>query len=439
MSDFRDVLRAARGSGILAAAHFEAVARGAADQSVPDYQLASWLTAVYARGLAPEETFALTMALARSGGPLEPSPGAVDKHSTGGVGDKTTLVVAPLVASLGIPVAKMSGRGLAHTGGTLDKLESIPGFRVNLSRDEWAQVVERVGVAVAAQSRELAPADGRLYALRDATATVDSPALIAASIMSKKIAGGARALVLDVKVGRGSFNASVADGRRLAQLMLEVASRAGIRAEALLTNMEEPLGQAVGNALEVNEAWATLQGGGPADLRALVLAVSAAMVVQARGRAGPEEAAAAAREVRAALDGGQARDKFREWVQAQGGDVGQVERGLPLAPAALVTWAGEAGVVSRVDPLEIGRAAMEVGAGRRVAADVVNPRVGVEVLVKTGDRLSPGAWVGRVYADSASARELAVRRVGDAVTVAPDAAAGVPRSPVVWEALSTPH
>lgn len=435
MSDFRDVLRAARGPGALDAAHFEAVARGAADQSVPDYQLASWLTAVYARGLSPDETFALTMAMARSGGPLEPSPGAVDKHSTGGVGDKTTLVVAPLVASLGIPVAKMSGRGLAHTGGTLDKLESIPGFRVNLSRDEWARVVERVGVAVAAQSRELAPADGRLYALRDATATVDSPALIAASIMSKKIAGGARALVLDVKIGRGSFNASIADGRRLAQLMLEVASRTGIRAEALLTNMEEPLGHAVGNALEVNEAWAALQGRGPADLRALVLAVSAAMVAQARGTPGPKAAAAAFNDVQAALDGGRARDKFCEWVRAQGGDPSQVERGLPLAPAALVAWAGEAGVVSRVDPLQIGAAAMEVGAGRRVAADVVNPRVGVEVLVKTGDRLQPGAPVGRVYAETSSDRERAVRMVRHAVEVA---AAVAPRPPVVWEAMSTP-
>ncbi len=434
MSDFRDLLTAARDSRQLPPAHFEAVARGAASQSVPDYQLASWLTAVYLRGLSPEEVFALTMALARSGGPLAPSPGAVDKHSTGGVGDKTTLVVAPLVASLGIPVAKMSGRGLAHTGGTLDKLESIPGFRVNLSRDEWARVVERVGVAVAAQSQELAPADGRLYALRDATATVDSPALIAASIMSKKIAGGARALVLDVKIGRGAFNASRAEGRQLARLMLDVASRAGIRAEALLTNMEEPLGHAVGNALEVNEAWAALQGAGPADLRDLVLAVAAAMVVQARGATGVQ-AAAAVHEVQAALDDGRARDKFCQWVHAQGGDVSQVERGLPLAPAAEVVWRGEAGVVSRVDPLQIGRAAMEVGAGRKVAADVVNPRVGVEVLVKTGDALVPGMPVGRVYADAAADRERAVAMVQQAIGAGQTLAS---RPPVVWESVSAP-
>ena len=434
MSDFRDVLKAARGSGVLDAAHFEAVARGAADRTIPDYQLAAWLTAIYTRGLSPEETHALTMAMARSGGPLEPSPGAVDKHSTGGVGDKTTLVVAPLVASLGIPVAKMSGRGLAHTGGTLDKLESIPGFRVNLSRAEWVRVVERVGVAVAAQSAELAPADGRLYALRDATATVDSPALIAASIMSKKIAGGARALVLDVKVGRGSFNPSVADGRRLAHLMLGVASRAGIRAEALLTNMEEPLGQAVGNAVEVNEAWAALRGAGPEDLRAVVLAVSAAMVALARGAKGPEATAAAFTDVRAALDSGRAQEKFCEWVAAQGGDVRQVERGLPLAPVAVVSWDGESGVVSRVDPLQIGGAAMEVGAGRRVAADSVNPRVGVEVLVKAGDPLRAGAPVARVYAETAADRERAVRLVRRAVEVA---TAPAPRPPVVWEAVST--
>lgn len=415
MGDFRDVLRAARGSAPLDAEHFFRVAAAAADPASPDYQLAAWLATVYLRGLSIEETFLLTMAMARSGGPPAPSPGAVDKHSTGGVGDKTTLIVAPLVASLGIVVAKMSGRGLAHTGGTLDKLESIPGFRVHLPRPEWAAIAARVGVAVAAQSEELAPADGRLYALRDATAAVDSPALIAASILSKKIAGGAPALVLDVKVGRGSFNATAEDGRQLAELMLGLAQRAGLSARALLTNMEEPLGYAVGNALEVNEAWAALTGEGPPDLRAVAAAVAAAMVEVAKSAGaslGHEEALA---RVRVAWDSGQAAEKFLEWVAAQGGDAHQVERGLPLAERAPLVWDGPAGWVARVDPLAIGRAAMDLGAGRRVQADTVNPRVGIEVRIKAGDHLLPGTPLGYVYGEAAAARDRAADQVRAAI------------------------
>ncbi len=426
MSDFREVLRAARSPAPLDAEHFGRVAAAAADPTSPDYQLAAWLATIYLRGLSTEETFLLTMAMAQSGGPVVPSPGRVDKHSTGGVGDKVTLVVAPLVASLGIPVAKMSGRGLAHTGGTLDKLESIPGFRVHLARREWARLVDRVGLAVAAQSEELAPSDGRLYALRDATAAVDSPALIASSILSKKIAGGAPALVLDVKVGRGSFNASEEAGRHLAQLMLALAQRAGLHAAALLTNMEEPLGHAVGNALEVNEAWAALTGQGPPDLRTVATAVAGAMVEVAEAGQAPITYEAARERVSAAWDAGRGAEKFLEWVAAQGGDARQVERGLPVAESAALAWDGPAGWVARVDPLAIGEAAMQLGAGRRVQADRVNARVGVDIRVKAGDRLAPGCPLGHVYGETAAERERAAAQVRAAVEWSEAPVAGHP-------------
>jgi pyrimidine-nucleoside phosphorylase len=425
VTDFRDLLRVAYGADPLHADHFAAVAVAAAGAAVPDYQLASWLTAVYLRGLSPEETYWLTMAMARSGGKLAPSPGRVDKHSTGGVGDKTTLVVAPLVASLGIPVAKMSGRGLGHTGGTLDKLESIPGFRVGWSRAEWEHLVRRVGVAVAAQTDELAPADGRLYALRDATATVDSPALIAASIMSKKIAGGAPALVLDVKVGRGSFNPGLREAHHLARLMLSLAERAGLAARALVTEMDQPLGHAVGNALEVNEAWRTLLGGGPADFRTVALAVAGAMVDLADP--GPGDGRARAEQ---ALASGRAAEKFLQWVAAQQGDAGAVERGLPVAPSTQVA-SPRGGTVASVDPLAVGRAAMDLGAGRRVVGGTVNPRVGVEILVKVGDVVRAGEPVAVVYGESEEDRAQASVAVAGALRVTDTPL--VPRPPVLAE------
>jgi len=404
-ADFRDAIRRAR-SGTSRPDDMVWVAEGAASGSLPDYQLAAWLMAVYIRGLDDGLTVALTRAMAASGGDPARHPGRVDKHSTGGVGDKTTLVVAPLVASFGVPVAKMSGRGLGHTGGTLDKLESIPGFDVHLSRERLAALVQEVGVAVAAQSGELAPADGRLYALRDATATVEALPLIASSIMAKKLAGGAPALVLDVKVGRGAFMPDLESARALARLMVHIGREAGLAARALLTNMDQPLGWAVGNAVEVNEAVDTLRGQGPPDFVELVVAVAQAMLAVAGVNATPEA-------VRARLDSGRAYDQFQRWIVAQGGrgDAFDGQGHLPLADRRRVVEAPSSARVARVDPIGVGEAALHLGAGRLHKDDRVDPAVGVRVLVKVGQQVDRGDPVAEVYARVDRAAEAAVRRL----------------------------
>lgn len=423
--DFRPVLRRAR-TGACRPEDMAVVAAAAAGNQIPDYQLAAWLMAVAIHGLDEACTVALARAMAGSGGAPPVHPGLVDKHSTGGVGDKTTLVVAPLVASLGVPVAKMSGRGLGHTGGTLDKLESIPGFNVHLSRTEFARLVEGVGVAVGAQSEDLAPADGRLYALRDVTETVDSRPLIASSIMAKKLAGGAPAILLDVKVGRGAFMADVGDARALARLMLHIAHQAGRRAEALLTDMDQPLGFAIGNAIEVNEARATLVGDGPRDFTSLVLAVAARMLALA-GR--PDDAE---RLVHEQLASGRAFTRFLAWVRAQGGDDELLQRGpLPLAPVRLELPAPASGVVTSVDPLAAAQAALRLGAGRLRKDDPVDPGVGVRVLVKVGQSVAAGAPVAEIYGRSDAAAEQAAQLVAAGIDIGPVAA---PR-PLVLEHL----
>jgi pyrimidine-nucleoside phosphorylase len=412
--DFREVIRAVAHGEDVTAEMMTAVAEGAATNSVPDYQLAAWLMAVYLKGLPPEAVYRLTLAMAQAGGgPPVAHPGRVDKHSTGGVGDKTTLVVAPVVASVGIPVAKMSGRGLGHTGGTLDKLESIPGFRVHLPREEFVRLVDAVGVAVVAQSAELAPADGRLYALRDAIAAVDSLPLIASSIMSKKIAGGAPALVLDVKVGRGGFMPSRAEAETLARMMLDIARRAERRARALLTAMDQPLGFAVGNAVEVNEAVDTLEGKGPADFTELVRAVATAMLKVAGYGGDPAQA------VEEALASGRARAKFDEWVRGQGGDPDSLSGGkrLPLAPVVDEVAATRDGVVAGVDPRVVGEAALVLGAGRRLKTDAVDPGVGVRVMVKVGDPVEAGMPLASVWARDPAAAATASALVRRAIRV----------------------
>ena len=361
-----------------------AFVRAVADGDVPDYQAAAWLMAAYLRGLNDEETAVLTLAMADSGDRLELGdlPHTVDKHSTGGVGDKTTLVLAPLLASLGATVAKMSGRGLGHTGGTIDKLESIEGFRTALDEDAFLRQAHEVGVVVVGQSKRLAPADGVLYALRDATSTVRSLPLIAASVMSKKLAGGAASIVLDVKVGRGAFMDTVEQGRELGRTMAAIGRHAGRNVRVLLSGMEQPLGRTVGNALEVREAVEALEGGGPADLRELVVTL-ASQVLDASGL--PAERS----RVEGALDDGTARTRFERWIEAQGGDLGAAGS-LALAPDRAEVLAQRAGLVGALDALAIGRAARALGGGRLRKGDTVDLGVGIELHAKIGTPVEAG-------------------------------------------------
>lgn len=374
-----------------------------ARDELPDYQAAALLMAVWFRGLSPAETFALTEAMVASGETIDLADRlgrrVVDKHSTGGVGDKTTLALGPVVAACGAPFGKMSGRGLGHTGGTLDKLESIPGFRVELSIDELMRQVQEVGLAIAGQSADLVPADRKLYALRDVTATIDEVSLIAASIMSKKIAGGASALVLDVKVGEGAFMRTVEDARRLAGAMRGLGEEAGMDVVCLLTDMEQPLGNAVGNALEVLEAYETLDGGGPPDFRELV--VTAATHLLVLSDLGLDESAARERVVTSLADGS-ALAAYDRWIRAQGGDPDPAL--LPRAPVIRVVPAPATGVVRQVRAREVAAVAMALGAGRERKDDPVDHAVGVVCCAKRGDPVEKGDPLAEIHArDEAAA------------------------------------
>jgi pyrimidine-nucleoside phosphorylase len=376
---------------------------------IPDYQLAAFCMAVYFRGLSARETYALTDAMVRSGETIdlqaEIGRPVADKHSTGGVGDKASLVVGPLVAACGVPFGKMSGRGLGHTGGTLDKLESIPGFRVELSTDEFVRQVREIGLAVIGQTAELVPADKQLYALRDVTATVENVSLIAASIMSKKIAAGADAIVLDVKVGDGAFMKSIEDALMLAEAMLELGRRAGRMVVCELTDMDQPLGRAVGNALEIREALETLRGHGPADLTELA-AASAAHLVSLSDSAGIDESRS---RVEAALSDGSALEAYERWIRAQGGDPS--ESALPQAPIVETLHAERDGYVGRLGALVVGLAAMHLGAGRTVKDDVIDHSVGVVCLCKRGDQVSAGDALAEIHAHDQAAAQAAVAEV----------------------------
>src|SRR5947209_3775723 len=364
---------------------------------VPEYQTAAFLMAVCFRGLSAAETYALTDAMVRSGETVDLAARVgrrvVDKHSTGGVGDKITIAVGPVVAACGVPFGKMSGRGLGHTGGTLDKLESIPGFRVELTTDELVEQTRAIGIAVAGQSANLVPADKKLYALRDVTATVDEVSLIAASIMSKKIAAGASALVLDVKVGEGAFMRTVEEARGLAEVMRELGVRAGMDVVCVLSDMDQPLGCAVGNAVEVREAVETIRGGGPPDFRELVvdacgqlLALSDLGVDEDEGR----------RRAEAAMADGSALAKYEEWIRAQGGDP-ELDA-LPVAPVIVTVTAGETGFVSELKAREVALTALELGAGRHRAGDPVDHAVGVVCLKKRGDAVEAGEPLAEIHA-----------------------------------------
>lgn len=382
---------------------------------VPDYQLAAWLMAVCWRGMTTAETAALTRAMAYSGDVLDLStlPNTVDKHSTGGVGDKTTLVLAPLLASLGATVAKMSGRGLGHTGGTVDKLESIPGFTTDLDDERFLRQATEVGVVVTGQSKDLAPADGLIYALRDATGTVESLPLIASSIMSKKLAGGAKSIVLDVKVGSGAFMRDVNAARELASVMVDIGAHAGRDVRAILSSMAEPLGLAIGNSLEVNEAVECLKGGGPPDLRELCI-VLAEEVLTAAGVAAGRQAIAGA------LDDGSAYQRFERWVEAQEGDVDRLGT-LELAPDQELVRAPSRGAIARLDARAVGEAVGILGGGRAKKGDPVDHGVGVLLHAKVGAPVNAGDVVATVYHRNGRGLGSALDKLRAAVSVADDA------------------
>jgi pyrimidine-nucleoside phosphorylase len=404
---------------------------GYARDEIPDYQLAAFCMAVYFRGLNGRETYALTDAMVRSGETIdlkaEIGRPVADKHSTGGVGDKASLVVGPLVAACGIPFGKMSGRGLGHTGGTLDKLESIPGFRIELSRDEFVDQVRDVGIAIIGQTAELVPADKRLYGLRDVTATVENVSLIAASIMSKKIAAGANAIVLDVKVGDGAFMKSIEDARELAEAMLALGRRASRSVVCELTDMDQPLGQAVGNALEIREAVETLRGDGPADLTELAVASAAHLVELCEGA----EPAEARSRVDAALREGAALDAYERWVRAQDGDPD--EGVLPQAAVVRELTASRDGVVGRLGALGVGMAAVHLGAGRVVKDEPIDHAVGVVCRAKRGDRVATGDVLAEVHARDDTSAQAALAELEAAYELGDDAP---PAQGVILETLA---
>ncbi|MDO8543668.1 MAG: thymidine phosphorylase [Opitutaceae bacterium] len=407
--------------------------RGATDGSWADYQLSAMLMAIFLRGMTPEETAAYTGAMMHSGVTADLSSvkqRKADKHSTGGVGDKVSLHLAPMIAACGVAVPMISGRGLGHSGGTLDKLESIAGFRVDLSFEEYRAQLERIGLCLIGQTRELAPADRKLYALRDVTATVECIPLICASILSKKLAEGTDVLVGDVKFGRGAFMKTKADARRLAQELVSVATSMGTPMRAVLTAMHEPLGRTVGNALEVVESIACLHGRGPADTMAVTYAVAEQMLVLA-GAAG--STAEARSKLEQTITSGAARRKFSEVIEAQGGDARVIDEPARLPQARLKEplRATRAGFVGDVDAMGVALAALRLGAGRSRAEDRVDPAVGVSDLVKIGERIEAGAPLCVVHANNEAAlgdaREMLARAivVGDAPGTVPSLVAEV--------------
>jgi pyrimidine-nucleoside phosphorylase len=405
-----ELIERKRDGGELAPEEWNELMAGYARGDVPDYQLAALCMAIFFRGLTSSETYALTRAMIATGDTVDLHSAlgrkVVDKHSTGGVGDKTSIAVGPIVTACGVPFAKMSGRGLGHTGGTLDKLESIPGFRVELSTDEFVAQVRDAGMAIIGASANLVPADKKLYALRDVTATVDNYSLIAASIMSKKIAGGADAIVIDAKVGDGAFMKSVEDARALAEAMLDLGARAEREVVCLLTDMDQPLGRAVGNALEIREAIATVKGEGPADFFELVNAACVRLLTVSD--LGIDEAEARVR-VAAAIADGSAFDAYERWIRAQGGDAD--ESALPTAPVVREVPSPQTGYVSSLGAVAVGQAALHLGAGRRTKEDAIDHAVGIVCLRKRGDRVAVGEALAEIHAAGDDAADEAAHEV----------------------------
>jgi pyrimidine-nucleoside phosphorylase len=416
---FCELIAAKRDGMTHSEADMERIILGFARGDVPDYQMSAWMMAALLNGLDHDETVWMTDAMVRSGEVVDLSsiPGVkVDKHSTGGVADTTTLVLAPLVAACGVPVAKMSGRGLGHTGGTLDKLESIPGMRIELSPQEFLDQVLEVGVAVVSQSPDIDPADKMMYALRDVTATVPSIPLIVGSIVSKKIAGGADAIVLDVKVGSGAFMKTEAEARELASELTSVGDALGKPIECLMTDMDQPLGMAVGNSLEVREAIETLRGEGPAALTELSLVFGERMLLLGEAA---DDTAQAREKLDSAISSGKALETFEKWVEAQGGDprVAEDLSLLPLAAATHVVTSDREGVVQAFDAEGVGRSAMLLGAGRKTKDDVIDLGAGLVLDVRIGSEVSIGAPLATMYAASEALFADAESLLRDSITV----------------------
>ncbi len=409
-----DIIRLKRDGHVLSREAIKTFAGGVADSSWPDYQVTAMLMAIFLRGMTLDEATVLTQAMAESGARLDPSDvlrpengsTPVDKHSTGGVGDKASLVLAPLAAACGALVPMMSGRGLGHTGGTLDKLAAIPGFRTGLSVEEVRQTLSETGCVLFRQTAEVAPADRRMYALRDVTATVESIPLIASSIISKKVTEGIGALVLDVKVGSGGFMNDLAQARELSQWLVGISERSGLRTEALLTRMDTPLGRRVGNASEVREAIQTLKGEGPEDLESLSVILATRMLILG-GVAGEDEAAGRVRE---ALRSGRGVEKFRQIIAAQGGEPRVIDDPalLPLADREALVRATKRGVITRIDAGRVGHGAVALGAGRDHADAAVDPGVGIDLLVDEGATVNAGEPVMRVYYRDTASLEAAL-------------------------------
>ncbi len=431
-----EVIAKKRDGGKLSRAEIEHWIVGAVDGSIPAYQSAALLMAIRLRGMTDDEAAILTDAMAHSGTQFtaEDLGGfTVDKHSTGGVGDTTTLVLLPLLAAAGLTVGKLSGRGLGHTGGTIDKLESIPGFRTDLSRDRFLELVRTAGLALADHTADMVPADRMLYELRDVTATVDSLPLIVASIMSKKIAGGAQGIVIDVKTGAGAFLPTLDDSRRLAASLVAIGAKLGRKMAALITDMSQPLGRAVGNAIEVREAIATLQGDGPEDLARLCCELGAELVLFADGS---DDRDAAIARLERSLVNGTALETFGEMIGRQGGNPAVIDDPslLPRAARRVEARSPRTGAVERLDALAMGKAANLLGAGRFTVEDRIDPAVGIELIRKIGDPVEREELLAILHVNDETHLEVACRMVEDAYTIAPEAG-GIAPPPLVVDRI----
>ena len=417
-----DIIHKKREGGELTQEELAFFVQGYTAGEIPDYQASALMMAVFFRGMTRRETAALTLEMARSGDTVDLSsiPGIkVDKHSTGGVGDKTSLILGPIAAACGAKIAKMSGRGLGHTGGTVDKLESIPGLRTDIPRDEFFEIVNRTGLSIIGQSGNLCPADKKLYALRDVTATVESLPLIASSIMSKKIAAGADAILLDVKVGSGAFMKTLEDSRALAQEMVRIGAGVGRKTVALITDMDMPLGRNIGNALEVMESCEVLQGGGDKRLRSLCMELAANMIYLAEQAPTMEEAREKAAQ---AVASGTAFEKLCQMVQAQGGDASYLreQEKFRLSPVCREVRMPESGFLTRLNAEECGLAAVELGAGRETKESAIDPGAGIVLMKNKGDYAEAGECIARLYADNAEKCARGAERFLNALSVGPE-------------------